>query len=1126
MLLSPQHAGFGELKLKSKIMSPKTVDHTFGASQDALKDQGYFNSGCSRYMIGNISYLTGFKEHNGGYVAFREGAKSGKITGKGTIRTATKDDTSRILKSFITEIENLVGKKVKIIRCDNGTEFKNRVMNEFCKEKGIKREYNVARTPQQNGIAERRNRTLIEAAKTVLANSKLPTPFWVEVVSTACYVQNKLGKFDEKSDEGIFVGYSTTSKDFRVYNIRTRKVEENLHITFLENKPMIAGGGPEWLFDMDALLKSMNYAPVSAGRNSNDFTGKGESFDACQSIMEIGSSQDYILMTLWKDNSLFDSSSQASISHNKDKHGPSQASESDNHERPNAKSSTKTINTARPVNTATPTYADYPNEPLMLDLKDDGIFDDAYDDRDKGAEMEPKKVTQALDDESWVKAMQEELLWLVAQGHRQEEGIDYDEVFGPVARIEAIRLFLAYASFMDFTVYQIDVKSACLYGTIKEEVYVSQPPGFMDPEFPNRVYKVEKALYGLHQAPRAWYETLSTYVLDNRFRRGTIEKTLFIKKIKDEILLVQVPDIMFAVCACSRFQVQLKIAHMHAVKRIFRYLKGQPTLGLWYPKDSPLELIAYSDSDYAGARLELKGYLINDGYADLVQHKKELAIPGQTATGKEFLNPLMAGSLPKTTSAKSDDNRDFHQIVDFISSCSITYALTVSPTIYASYIEQFWNTASSKTINSVKQIHVIVDGKAVVIFKSSVRSDLFYEDEDCITCLTNDEIFENLSLMGYEPLSTKLTFQKGGSPRHQDTMGVTFAQTRSERVLEQPNDSPLSGGYTLGSDEGRLKLKELMVLYTTLVNRVTTLENKLSTTKAVYHKAFITFIKKGRMIEELDKDEDVNLVGEKGEVRETAETSKDDDATLAEIMLNIRRSSAKDKGKGIMQETERPKKLKKKEMIQLSLDEELAQKLYAKELAKEATRQDQERYNLEKGFELQRQLDQRKEDAAKGNQAKKIDWNNPTVLRYHALQNRPFSKDEVRKNMIMYLKNQGEEEVEAQGDSDKEIEEIKLYMKIIPNKDIAIDAIPLATKPLVIVKYKIVKKGKISTYLIVRAYGSTKRYTSMINLLENIDRDDLETLGKLVQDKLGDTRLEGVMKECYGEMSKLCLSQM
>ncbi|GKF06539.1 putative ribonuclease H-like domain-containing protein, partial [Tanacetum coccineum] len=131
---------------------------------------------------------------------------------------------------------------------------------------------------------------------------------------------------------------------------------------------------------------------------------------------------------------------------------------------------------------------------------------------------------------------------LVTQGYTQEEGIDYDEVFAPVARIEAIRMFLAYASFKDFVMYQMDMNSAFLYGKIEEEVYVCQPSGFEDPKFPNKVYKVEKDLYGLHQAYRAWYETLSTYLLENGFRRGTIDKTLFIKKDKGDILLVKQKD--------------------------------------------------------------------------------------------------------------------------------------------------------------------------------------------------------------------------------------------------------------------------------------------------------------------------------------------------------------------------------------------------------------------------------------------------------------------------------------------------------------------------------------------------------------------------------------------------------
>ncbi|GKB41531.1 putative ribonuclease H-like domain-containing protein, partial [Tanacetum coccineum] len=260
-----------------------------------------------------------------------------------------------------------------------------------------------------------------------------------------------------------------------------------------------------------------------------------------------------------------------------------------------------------------------------------------------------------------------------------------------VARIEAIRLFLAYASFKDIVVYQMDFKSAFLYGKAEEEVYVCQPPGFEDPNFPDIVYKVEKALYGLHQDPRIWYETLCTYLLENGFQRGKIDKTLFIKKDKSFISLVQVyvddisfsstkkslctefermihkkfqmnsmgeltfllglqidvktastpietnkpllkdvdgkevdvhmyrsmigsliyftssrPDIMFAVCACARYQVNPKVSHLHAVKRIFRYLKGQPKLGLWYPKDSPFDLVAYTDSDYVRASLDRK----------------------------------------------------------------------------------------------------------------------------------------------------------------------------------------------------------------------------------------------------------------------------------------------------------------------------------------------------------------------------------------------------------------------------------------------------------------------------------------------------------------------------------------
>ncbi|GKA06123.1 putative ribonuclease H-like domain-containing protein [Tanacetum coccineum] len=549
----------------------------------------------------------------------------------------TKDETSEILKNFIKEVENLVDKKVKIIRSDNGTEFKNKVMDEFCREKGIKREYSVARTPQQNGVAERKNRTLIEAARTMLADSKLPTTFWAEAVSTACYVQNrvlivkphnktpyelfrgikpaigfmkpfgchvtilntldKLGKFDGKSDEGFFVGYSLSSKAFRVYNIRTRKVQENLHIGFLENKPMIEGNGPKWLFDLDSLTQSMNYVPVVAGTFSNDFAGIQGVSESSTSSQQDQANQDCIVMPIWKDASYFDDASPRSVADAQIQDQNGLHDEIDDSEKTHDDSSLQNngtadqqVNTARQevntgsreVSTALPEV----NTATPEDLE------------------EPKRISQALKDPAWIEAMQEELLqfklqkvwilvdlpkgyriigtkWvyrnkkdergivirnkarLVAQGHIQEEGIDYNEVFAPVAIIEAIRIFLDYASYMGFMVYQMDVKSAFLYGQIEEEVYVCQPPGFEDPDNLDKVYKVVKALYGLHQAPRAWYDTLATYLLSNGFQRGHIDQTLFIKRHKGHILLIQiyVDDIIFGSTKkelCDTFEKLMK----------------------------------------------------------------------------------------------------------------------------------------------------------------------------------------------------------------------------------------------------------------------------------------------------------------------------------------------------------------------------------------------------------------------------------------------------------------------------------------------------------------------------------------------------------------------------------------
>ncbi|GJX25015.1 putative ribonuclease H-like domain-containing protein [Tanacetum coccineum] len=393
---------------------------------------------------------------------------------------ATKDETSGILKTFITEIENQLDYKVKVIRSDNGTEFKNSVMNQFCEMKGIKREFSVARTPQQNGVAERRNRTLIEAARTMLVDSKLPTTFWAEAVNTACYVLNRvlvikphnktpyelirgrtplidfmkpfgcpvtilntrdhLGKFDGKADEGFFVGYSVVSKAMRVFNKRTRIVEETLNIRFLENTPNVTGNGPDWLFDVDSLTISMNYVPVVAGNQTNGIAGTRDNIVTGQAEKKTEPEQEYILIPFCTTDPLISQGpkdseedsgmkpTEVDVSGASDKDGEDDQATRSEFERllqqekqtvhPNSTNSINTVST--PVSTAGPSFTndapsspvnaartseehlfeqfspfknaftlpDVPNVFSIDDTRNTRIFGNAYDDEDVGADAD------------------------------------------------------------------------------------------------------------------------------------------------------------------------------------------------------------------------------------------------------------------------------------------------------------------------------------------------------------------------------------------------------------------------------------------------------------------------------------------------------------------------------------------------------------------------------------------------------------------------------------------------------------------------------------------------------------------------------------------------------------------
>ncbi|GJV93823.1 putative ribonuclease H-like domain-containing protein [Tanacetum coccineum] len=436
----------------------------------------------------------------------------------------TKDETSEILKNFIKEIENLVDKKVKIIRSDNRTEFKNKVMDDFCREKGIKREYSVARTPQQNGVAEKRNRTLIEATRTIGFKPALSFMRLFECHVTILNTLDNLGKFDGKSDEGFFVGYSLSSKAFRVYNTRTRRVEENLHIGFLENKHMIEGNGPKWLFNIDSLTQSMNYVPVAAGTITNE-SADASYFDSPSKDVGNGKPKSAA------DNQNHVEDGPDNENDEKDKYEDDSSPKEVNTAGQHVNTTSLEVNTGHfklntvdpSVNTASSSDPDSPKDMFTMGASHtlEATHVEFFSDEDEPevdlgnilnsytvpttpntrihkdhpiknvigdvkSPIQTRRMTKptseqgiakALSDSSWVEAMQEELLqFKLQQGHRQEEGTDYEEVFAPVARIETIRLFLAYASFMGFLVYQMDVKSSFLYGTIEEEVYVTQPP--------------------------------------------------------------------------------------------------------------------------------------------------------------------------------------------------------------------------------------------------------------------------------------------------------------------------------------------------------------------------------------------------------------------------------------------------------------------------------------------------------------------------------------------------------------------------------------------------------------------------------------------------------------------------
>ncbi|GJS96437.1 retrovirus-related pol polyprotein from transposon TNT 1-94 [Tanacetum coccineum] len=598
---------------------------------------------------------------------------------------------------MLKQLQVGLNKTVRFVRTDNGTKFVNKDLTDFYESVGITHKKTILRTPQQNGVVERRNRTLVEAARTMLIFSKAPLFLWAEAVATACYTQNRslihtlhnktpyelvhdkkpdlsflrifralcyptnnsedLGKLKAKADIGFFVGYAPNRKGYRIYNKRTRQIMETIHVTFDElteqTAPVLSSSGPN--------PNLLTPGPISSGLVPNSapatpyvpptnkdlellfqpmFDEYFETPTGDHQMPHVPAIPPPVIPTDPSVSISFDhdapssSHSPSSSAHQSSSvhHGvatehsfevnPFAATEHEPFVNVFAPDPNSEASSSGTLTIPTPNQSTQPHEHLRK-WTDSHPLDNIIGNPSRPvstrkqlatdalwcfynsvlSKVEPKNFKSAVTEDCWFQAMQDEIhefdrldVWelvpppdcamiialkwiykvkldeygdvlknkarLVAKGYRQEEGLDFEESFAPVARLEAIRIFLANAASKNMTVYQMDVKTAFLNGELKEEVYVSQPEGFVDPDRPHHVYRLKKALYGLKQAPRAWYDTLSKFLLAQGFSKGVVDPTLFIRKTGKHTLHVQiyVDDIIFASTDpkdCDRFSNEM-----------------------------------------------------------------------------------------------------------------------------------------------------------------------------------------------------------------------------------------------------------------------------------------------------------------------------------------------------------------------------------------------------------------------------------------------------------------------------------------------------------------------------------------------------------------------------------------
>ncbi|PNX74252.1 retrotransposon-related protein [Trifolium pratense] len=442
-----------------------------------------------------------------------------------------KSETFDVFKDLCIQLQREKDNVVLRIRSDHGKEFENSKLSDFCASEGIIHEFASPITPQQNGVVERKNRTLQESARVMLHAKKLPYVFWEETMNTACYIHNRVTlrsdreprrKMDPKSEEEIFLGYATNNKVYRVYNPKTKTMMESTNVVIDDTTGEKTTNVPE-----DGITSDLP---------------SDETFEVKESES--------------------DTEAPTSEPTKTPKKGPSIR-----------------IQKNHPIDL----IMGNPDQGITTRRTNDVISNSCF-----VSKFEPKNVKEARTDEYWINAMQEELgqfkrneVWdlvprpenanvigtkwvfknksdekgivtrnmarLVAQGYAQIEGADFDETLAPVARLESIRLLLGIACILKYKLFQMNVKSVFLIGYLNEEVYVEKPKGFVDSNLLNHVYKLKRALYGLKEAPRAWYERFTEFLVKNGYRKGGNDKTLFVKEEGRKLMIAQmyVDDIVF-----------------------------------------------------------------------------------------------------------------------------------------------------------------------------------------------------------------------------------------------------------------------------------------------------------------------------------------------------------------------------------------------------------------------------------------------------------------------------------------------------------------------------------------------------------------------------------------------------